>query len=114
MLSWIDRAANETQLYQTIHVKGDSLTYTAYTTLGELYDQFKIIKKEGKSKIFIDEEPFGVPERIGLSQPRLDKMKEEERNFWSSRFEAYKARKMKKEENYQKSKLVKKTPKKKK
>jgi hypothetical protein len=113
MLSWIDRAANETQLYQTVHVNGDSLTYAAYTTLGDLYDKFKIVKKAGKSKQFIDEEPFGYQEQINLSQARLDKMKEGERADWSKRFEAYKARKKVKEDNYRKSQLAKKPAKKK-
>lgn len=113
MLSWIDRAANETQLYQTVHVNGDSLTYAAYTTLGDLYDKFKIVKKAGKSKQFIDEEPFGYQEQINLSPARLAKMKEEEKTLWTSRFSEYKARKKVKEDNYRKSQLAKKPAKKK-
>ena len=113
MLSWIDRAANETQLYQTVHVNGDSLTYAAYTTLGDLYDKFKIVKKVGKSKQFIDEEPFGYQEQINLSPARLAKMKEEERTLWTSRFNEYKIRKKVKEDNYRKSQLAKKPAKKK-
>jgi hypothetical protein len=78
-----------------------------------LYDKFKIVKKAGKSKQFIDEEPFGYQEQINLSQARLDKMKEGERADWSKRFEAYKARKKVKEDNYRKSQLAKKPAKKK-
>jgi len=40
-------------------------------------------------------------------------MKEEQRVEWSQRFEAYKARKKVKEDNFRKSQLAKKAPKKK-
>jgi hypothetical protein len=96
-----------------VHVNGDSLTYAAYTTLGDLYDKFKIVKKAGKSKQFIDEEPFGYQEQINLSPARLAKMKEEEKTLWTSRFSEYKARKKVKEDNYRKSQLAKKPAKKK-
>jgi len=103
MLEWIDRAAIETQLYQTVRVDGDSLFYSAYTTLGDLYDAFVLVKRDGRNTQFLDREPFQSEERISLPADRLAKMKEEERVLWTSRFEAYKARKAVKAEHFRKA-----------
>lgn len=92
LLSWIDRAAMETQLYQIIHINRDTLTFEAFTTLGELYDKFEIIKnnKTGQ-KQFKDLAPKGVPERLPEQFAR--KMSEEDWAQWVVNFETYKARK---------------------
>ncbi|MFN7119288.1 MAG: metallophosphoesterase [Saprospiraceae bacterium] len=97
LLSWIDRAAMETQLYQIIHINGDSLIYEAFTTIGELYDKFEIIKnnKTGQ-KQFKDLAPAGVPER--LSEQFARKMSDEDWAQWVTNFEAYKARRQAKEQ----------------
>lgn len=42
-----DRAAENTQLFQVIHVDGDTLSYAAYTAIGQLYDKFDLIKPVG-------------------------------------------------------------------
>jgi hypothetical protein len=39
-----DRAAENTQLFQVISVNDDTLSFEAYTAIGELYDKFDLIK----------------------------------------------------------------------
>jgi len=59
---WMDRRANETQLFQLISVDGKVLRYEAYTAAGMLYDAFEI-NKEGDTKSIINRIP-DVPERV--------------------------------------------------
>lgn len=96
--SWMDRAAVETQLYQLIHVKQDTLTYEAYTTVGDLYDKFQIIKTGNGRKKFIDLATPGMKERIELTTTRLEKLSAAERSKWTERFNAYKTRRTAHEE----------------
>lgn len=91
LLDWIDRAAMQTQLYQLIHVDGDTLTFEAYTTIGELYDKFQIVKQPAGGKKFIDLTPEDVPELISDLPSR--NMSEAAWQQWRANFEAYKARK---------------------
>lgn len=98
LLTWIDRAAVETQLYQLVHVNKDTMTYEAYTTVGDLYDKFQLIKTGNGRKKFIDMTPPGVKERIELTTARLEKLNAAERAKWTERFNAYKARKLVHEE----------------
>ncbi|MGD1843304.1 MAG: fibronectin type III domain-containing protein [Thermonemataceae bacterium] len=50
-----DRAAENTQLFQVINIDGDTLTFTSYTAVGELYDKFMLIKQaNGKPNKFIE------------------------------------------------------------
>jgi hypothetical protein len=92
---WIDRAAMETQLYQLIHVEGNFLTFEAYTTIGELYDKFQLVKGPGGKNLFIDMTPENVPERLGNppDSPSFRRMSPEELDAWKKRFKEYKARK---------------------
>lgn len=46
--SWMDKSAIYTQLYQVITIDDDKLEYKAYTSAGELFDSFVLIKREGK------------------------------------------------------------------
>jgi acid phosphatase type 7 len=41
------RVAEDTQLYQVIHIDNDELTYEARTATGNLYDSFKLLKRTG-------------------------------------------------------------------
>ncbi len=91
LLDWIDRAAMETQLYQLVHIDGDTLTFEAYTTIGELYDKFQIVKQPNGGKQFIDLTPENVPELISDLPAR--NMSEAAWEKWRVSFEAYKARK---------------------
>ena len=60
---WMVRKAFNTQLFQTIRIKGDELVYESYMGTGELYDSFVMTKKKGGSKI-VNKIP-SVPERGG-------------------------------------------------
>jgi hypothetical protein len=44
--SWMDRAAENTQLFQVISISGNRLDYRSITVSGEVYDAFELIKKE--------------------------------------------------------------------
>ncbi len=91
LTDWIDRAAMETQLYQLVHVSPDSITYEAFTTIGELYDKFQIVKKPEGGKRFMDLTPEDVPELISDIQAR--QMSDEAWKKWEAQFKAYKERK---------------------
>ncbi|MBC8491848.1 MAG: metallophosphoesterase family protein [Candidatus Marinimicrobia bacterium] len=60
---WMDRAAENTQLYQVISVDQKTLSYRSYTVTGELYDAFQVIKKKNKPNKIIDQKPQNFPER---------------------------------------------------
>ncbi len=45
------RSGHHKQLYQILNVKNDTLNYKAYTTIGELYDEFEIVKKDNKKQV---------------------------------------------------------------
>jgi hypothetical protein len=68
---WFQRGAENTQLFQVIDVNGDRLEYRAYTTTGELYDAFDLIKREGKPNQLIDKTPktFGRRDENTLGKP---------------------------------------------
>ncbi|NQX81084.1 MAG: metallophosphoesterase family protein [Flavobacteriaceae bacterium] len=48
---WMERRGEYTQLFQIITIGKDSLSYEAYTPIGNLYDAFDLIKKDGKKKL---------------------------------------------------------------
>ncbi|MBS11336.1 MAG: metallophosphoesterase [Gemmatimonadetes bacterium] len=54
---WFDRGAENSQLYQVIHVDGNKLEYQAYLATGELYDAFDLIKQDGRSNRLVDRTP---------------------------------------------------------
>ncbi|MDO5968761.1 metallophosphoesterase family protein [Flavivirga aquimarina] len=47
------RSGSHKQLYQVINVSANTINYKAYTTTGVLYDEFEIIKENGR-KVFLD------------------------------------------------------------
>lgn len=57
------RVAEDTQLYQVIHIDGDRLVYESRTATGELYDAFELIKRPGEINQLIDKAPM-TPERL--------------------------------------------------
>lgn len=57
------RHAENTQLYQIIHIDGDKLHYEAFTAVGELYDGFSLYKQSGTINRLTDEIP-ATPERL--------------------------------------------------
>jgi len=60
---WMDRAAENTQLFQVINIDNDTLNYKAITVTGQIYDEFNLIKQVGKANILVDKIPFGLRER---------------------------------------------------
>lgn len=54
---WMERAAENTQLYQVISVDGDKLTYRAMTVTGELYDAFELVKQKNKPNKLVERGP---------------------------------------------------------
>ncbi|MHC5544002.1 metallophosphoesterase family protein, partial [Singulisphaera rosea] len=54
---WMRRAAEDTQLYQTIRIDGDRLSFEAKTATGELYDAFDLVKREGRPNELVEKAP---------------------------------------------------------
>lgn len=47
--AWMQRAAEDTQLFQVIRINGDKLLYESRTARGLLYDAFELGKRKGKA-----------------------------------------------------------------
>jgi acid phosphatase type 7 len=62
------RSAEDTQLYQIIHVDGPTLRYEARTATGELYDAFTLEKQKGAINRMLDQAP-STPERRREVEP---------------------------------------------
>lgn len=60
---FMNRHAENTQLYQIIHVDGDTLHFEAYTAVGELYDAFMLEKQAGRPNRITEQVP-DTPERL--------------------------------------------------
>jgi hypothetical protein len=56
------RVAEDTQLYQVIHIDGEKLRYESRTANGELYDAFELTKELGKPNQLL-ELPATMPQR---------------------------------------------------
>jgi hypothetical protein len=69
------RNAENTQLYQIIHINGDQLHYEAFTATGELYDAFTLYKQAGSVNRLTDEIPK-TPERL---KPPVEKKDSEKK-----------------------------------
>jgi hypothetical protein len=69
---WMQRVAEDLQLYQVIHVNGDRLRYEARTPTGELYDAFELRKRNGRPNRLTERVPRDVPEhrRSPAAAPR--------------------------------------------
>jgi hypothetical protein len=61
---WMDRAGENTQLYQVITVTPDTLHYRSTTVTGDLYDAFDLVKQEDAPNLLIETVPAGMPERM--------------------------------------------------
>ncbi|MDZ7695332.1 MAG: hypothetical protein U5K69_30165 [Balneolaceae bacterium] len=46
----MERSGENTQLYQVVHIRDDTLKYRAYTVTGELYDAFDLVQESNTSK----------------------------------------------------------------
>jgi len=54
---FMTRVAEDTQLYQIIHIDGGTLRYEARTAIGEIYDAFTLRKRPGQINELIDQAP---------------------------------------------------------
>ena len=59
---FMKRQAENTQLYQIIHIDGDKLRYEARTAIGDVYDAFTLTKREGQINELTEQIP-NTPER---------------------------------------------------
>jgi len=60
---FMTRTAEDTQLYQIIHIDGGKLRYEARTAVGDVYDAFTLIKRPGKINELIEQTP-ATPARV--------------------------------------------------
>ncbi len=60
---FMKRIAEDTQLYQVIHIDGSRLKYEARTALGELYDAFELHKRDGQINNLVELAPE-IPQRL--------------------------------------------------
>ncbi|MBL8816694.1 MAG: metallophosphoesterase family protein [Planctomyces sp.] len=60
---FMSRHAEDTQLYQIIHIDGDKLHFEAFTCVGERYDAFTLEKQPGTINKLIEQVP-NTPERL--------------------------------------------------
>ncbi len=70
---FMKRVAEDTQLYQVIHIDGDSLRFEARTAVGELYDSFVLKKQPGKINK-IEERIPDTPNRLRPAEPNPKKI----------------------------------------
>jgi 3',5'-cyclic AMP phosphodiesterase CpdA len=63
------RTAEDTQLYQVIHIEGDQLRYAAHTATGKLYDAFMLDKQTGGPNRLTEQVP-NTPENV--RPPKLE------------------------------------------
>jgi len=59
----MQRSAENTQLYQIVHVSRDTMKYRAYTVTGELYDAFDLLQQEGQKSNKMVEKTVEVQQR---------------------------------------------------
>lgn len=60
----MERAAENTQLFQVIEIDNDTLRYQAFTATGLLYDAFDIVKQQQAPNLFIERSDQLGPERL--------------------------------------------------
>lgn len=57
------RVAEDTQLYQIVHIDGGKLRFEARTAIGDLYDAFELRKRAGQINELVEIDP-DVPQRL--------------------------------------------------
>jgi len=70
------RVAEDTQLYQVIHIDGNTLRYESRTAIGDLYDGFELSKEPGKINRLKEIEPQ-VSERRRSAETQKPKVESE-------------------------------------
>ena len=59
----MERGGENTQLYQVIRVKRDTMKYRSYTATGELYDAFDLVRRPNEPNRMIEHSVADTPER---------------------------------------------------
>jgi hypothetical protein len=59
----MERGAENTQLYQVVHVGADTLEYRSYTATGTLYDAFNLIRQPDGPSEMVELSVANRPER---------------------------------------------------
>ncbi len=91
---WMDRAAVNTQLYQTIVIDETKLAYQAFTVDGDLYDAFELNKDEkGANRLVERTEGITQQERVELPDRMLQGLKDEDLKAYKERYRNYQKRK---------------------
>ena len=62
---WMQRKAEDTQLFQKIRIDGDRLRFESYTARGMLYDAFELVKHDGAPNEMIEAAPDTPENRRG-------------------------------------------------
>jgi len=60
--NWMDRAAENTQLFQVISISDNLLRCQSITATGDIYDAFDLVKKEGRESTLINRIPPNSPD----------------------------------------------------
>jgi acid phosphatase type 7 len=66
---FMKRVAEDTQLYQVIHIDGGTLRFEARTAIGELYDAFELRKRSGQINELVEIDPE-LPQRLRPEPPK--------------------------------------------
>jgi len=66
--AYVRSGAEDTQMYQHIHIDGNELKYESYTALGELHDEFTMTKLDDGQKQITEGEGFEEPEEPSIEQ----------------------------------------------
>jgi 3',5'-cyclic AMP phosphodiesterase CpdA len=66
--AYVRSGAEDTQMYQYIHVDGNELKYESYTALGELHDEFTMTKLDDGQKQITEGEGFEEPVEPSIEQ----------------------------------------------
>lgn len=66
---WMQRKAEDTQLYQIIRINGERLDYESRTARGDLYDAFQLRKRRGRANQMIDRTPDRPENRRPPAEP---------------------------------------------
>lgn len=70
--AWMDRIAENTQLYQIISIDADTLRYEAYTVVDDLYDAFDLVKQpDGQPNLLINHIPDTRDRRFGNTTSQI-------------------------------------------
>jgi hypothetical protein len=72
---WMQRAAEDTQLFQVIRIDGKKLRYEARTARGTLYDAFTLTKSKGKPNK-LQNDKLTTPENIRSAEHKAELARE--------------------------------------